>query len=788
MKQLLIFCSIFIGGMIFRPSDINAQCASGELAVDVVLVADNFPSEISWNIKTANGTIVYSGTSTGAAICLPDNQCYTFTIYDSFGDGICCNYGIGSYSLIVDGTTLITGGNYTYFEATSFNCPPGSVCSNAIMVNEGNFSAPISDTWYAFQPTQPGMFEISTCDPNNTCDTKIWIYETCNSLQWDNSNMGTLYYDDNNGGCGLQAVVTAALDPTVTYIIRIGSNNGICGNSPIDFSISYSGPIVGCTDPSSCNYDPLATVDSGNCLYWPDINCPNGPDLIIVQSAFESSLYLDHILAQNCQVQENCLTGYGNRTIIRFTTHIKNIGDVDYFIGNPTNNPSQFSFINCHNHAHYEGYAEYVLFRNNGNPIPIGFKNGFCVMDLECNDGGTAKYGCSNMGITAHCGDIYSSGLECQWIDITDVDPGDYIFAIRINWDQAADALGRPEMDYTNNWAQVCITITENSSGDKDFIVNPNCSDYIDCEGTAFGGTTIDCEGNCGGSRLSGDLNIDNVRDLTDATQYITEIINQTITAQTCTDLNNDGLITVWDAALIQECFYNGTPYNNACTYPHGVISPNPISYLELQEVNFTQGYFDIYVQNPNNFIKGYEFNLSGITIQSVLPLYNTNNFTAIPQFNSAGKIIGLASTNVHLHKNTNPEPFLRVYYSSITGNEVCISDLVHFVNNDFYAIDIAVSGDCKQLQFASVDASSGQNFAYISPNPATDVLNVQIGLTANEGILEITTVTGQIIEQFAIGQGSERLQLNIEHLAKGVYFLRLKADSTEHHYKWIKE
>jgi hypothetical protein len=74
-----------------------------------------------------------------------------------------------------------------------------------------------------------------------------------------------------------------------------------------------------------------------------------------------------------------------------------------------------------------KGYAEYILFRNNGNPIPIGFKNGFCVMDLECSDGGTAKFGCSNMGITAQCGDIYDAGLECQWIDITDVDPGDYI-------------------------------------------------------------------------------------------------------------------------------------------------------------------------------------------------------------------------------------------------------------------------------------------------------------------------------------------------------------------------
>jgi hypothetical protein len=54
-----------------------------------------------------------------------------------------------------------------------------------------------------------------------------------------------------------------------------------------------------------------------------------------------------------------------------------------------------------------------LLYDQLGNPMPqIGFKNGFCVLDLECSGGGTAKYGCGNMGITAGCGDIYSSGLS----------------------------------------------------------------------------------------------------------------------------------------------------------------------------------------------------------------------------------------------------------------------------------------------------------------------------------------------------------------------------------------
>jgi hypothetical protein len=35
----------------------------------------------------------------------------------------------------------------------------------------------------------------------------------------------------------------------------------------------------------------------------------------------------------DCYIEEGCLNGYGARELVRFTTHIKNIGDLDYYIG-----------------------------------------------------------------------------------------------------------------------------------------------------------------------------------------------------------------------------------------------------------------------------------------------------------------------------------------------------------------------------------------------------------------------------------------------------------------------
>lgn len=92
--------------------------------VVVTIVPDAYPGETSWEITSqADGSTVASGGSNSATVNLPDG-CYTFTINDSFGDGICCAYGNGSYTVDCSIINHASGGVFGASESTDFCVNP----------------------------------------------------------------------------------------------------------------------------------------------------------------------------------------------------------------------------------------------------------------------------------------------------------------------------------------------------------------------------------------------------------------------------------------------------------------------------------------------------------------------------------------------------------------------------------------------------------------------------------------------------------------------------------------
>ena len=153
------------------------SCFSADLVLTINL--DNYPEETSWSI-TSGGSTVASGGTYGSQpdgstvtenINLADGD-YTFTINDAYGDGICCGYGNGSYSLTSGGTTIISGGSFGTSESETF-------CV------EGGGSG--SDTQAPSNPTNVSASNIT---------------QTSATISWNASsdNVGVVSYNVSVGG------------------------------------------------------------------------------------------------------------------------------------------------------------------------------------------------------------------------------------------------------------------------------------------------------------------------------------------------------------------------------------------------------------------------------------------------------------------------------------------------------------------------------------------------------------------------------------------------------------
>ena len=101
----------------------STSCADNSLTL--TLNTDNYGSETSWSVNNnqgstiANGSGYASNTQYEEQICLVDGS-YTLVISDSYGDGMCCSTGNGSYALTQAQTTLINGGSFTNTDSTAF--------------------------------------------------------------------------------------------------------------------------------------------------------------------------------------------------------------------------------------------------------------------------------------------------------------------------------------------------------------------------------------------------------------------------------------------------------------------------------------------------------------------------------------------------------------------------------------------------------------------------------------------------------------------------------------------
>nr|XP_046264799.1 lysyl oxidase-like 5b [Scatophagus argus] len=191
------------------------------------------------------------------------------------------------------------------------------------------------------------------------------------------------------------------------------------------------------------------------------------PDLVPDPYAIQAGAYVQRMqmYALRCAAEENCLarSAYGPavrdidfRVLLRFPQKVKNQGTADFL---PVKPRYQWDWHSCHQHYHsMDAFSNYDLLDVvTGRKVAEGHKASFCLEDTGCDPGFRRRYACTShtQGLSPGCHDIYAANIDCQWIDITDVPPGNYILKVTVN-----PNFHVLESDFTNNIVRCDIIYT----------------------------------------------------------------------------------------------------------------------------------------------------------------------------------------------------------------------------------------------------------------------------------------------------------------------------------------
>ncbi|XP_063046447.1 lysyl oxidase homolog 1 [Engraulis encrasicolus] len=200
------------------------------------------------------------------------------------------------------------------------------------------------------------------------------------------------------------------------------------------------------------------------------------PDLVPDPNYVQASTYIQraHMYSLRCAAEEKCLSStayesetsdYDVRVLLRFPQRVKNQGTADFMPNRPRHT---WEWHSCHQHYHsMDEFSHYDLLEvSTGRKVAEGHKASFCLEDTTCDFGHLKRYACTShtQGLSPGCYDTYNADIDCQWIDITDVQPGNYILKLTVN----PKYLVR-ESDYTNNVVRCNVHYTGR------FVTTNNC-------------------------------------------------------------------------------------------------------------------------------------------------------------------------------------------------------------------------------------------------------------------------------------------------------------------------
>ncbi|KGE89482.1 MAG: fibronectin type III domain-containing protein [Phaeodactylibacter xiamenensis] len=255
-------------------NEATSSFSTGDNTLTLSITLDGYPAETTWTVTDNSNTVLASGgsysgqqnTTVNEQICLTDG-CFSFNIFDSYGDGICCGHGNGSYVLTdnATNTVLASGGSFDSQETTAFCLPATPPCTAPTNLQATNLTA--NTALLSWSPVAgANQYELQYLQQGMPMNSVVTLYISGNSEQLTALASSTTYLWRVKAICSNEDSPYSPVEnfTTTDDACPDSDNDGVCDSD--DQCPGMDDSLIGapCDDGDDC---------TENDVYGADCNC-----------------------------------------------------------------------------------------------------------------------------------------------------------------------------------------------------------------------------------------------------------------------------------------------------------------------------------------------------------------------------------------------------------------------------------------------------------------------------------------------------------------------------------
>ncbi len=257
-----------VNGEIDAVADNNTTTTYTDLESDfapltILINADNYPEETSWElVDELNNQLLGAGALTSNTevfteeVCVDYTSCLSLTVFDSFGDGICCAYGEGNFSVIDEnGNTIFTNNGQFSFQAQEIFCLgdacgiTASIVTTDALTNSSSDGSITITASSGFNPYQYSIDSGQTFSNNNTFtnltpgEYMVVVQDNTANCTYEETVVIEAGLIDNVNDISLEGISVFPNPTSDNLTIEIDENSTLSGNINIEI-YDYLGRII----------------------------------------------------------------------------------------------------------------------------------------------------------------------------------------------------------------------------------------------------------------------------------------------------------------------------------------------------------------------------------------------------------------------------------------------------------------------------------------------------------------------------------------------------------------